>query len=596
VSGDQSNATTTRAVDVVVVGSGVAGLCAAVEAAEAGSTVVVLERDAGLGGASGMSGGACNIVGTPLQTSLGIEDDVDLALEDWIRTGGPTADAEWARRYLERSFTDVYEWCERLGITWAGLSQPDGNSVPRVHTPAGWGLGIIEALAGRAKSLGVEINAGFDVDEIVMANGAAQGIRGSAGGARHQISAGAVVICTGGFASSHELLLEVAPQLRDLPRLLSGGGPSALGQGYRLLLDAGAQFACLDHIWLYPMGTPDPDDGTGVRGVGVRGVSGDIWVNSSGRRFVDEGHRDGGTGARALLAQPGQTAWSIFNSAELPNVRLLGNERWGTPAGSNRAAMEEFWRSTEFVWRADNPADLAQRIGLPVDAFEATVRSFNASVLAGDRYDREQHRSLEALSPLSGPGLMAVQFFPIAVKTFGGVRTDMTCRVVDQASTVIPGLFAAGEVAGMAGGCINGRAALEGTMFGPCLYSGRVAGTAAAESKGRPASGRTRIPSPRSAHNPQEGDPHMTQPVLPEHLLPDDKNFAEVNGITVRKGTMGAFLANLRILSSMPRDAPNREAIVEQVRQALPTMRENGLFELFTFRSPDLAEAIGIEQ
>jgi hypothetical protein len=86
----------------------------------------------------------------------------------------------------------------------------------------------------------------------------------------------------------------------------------------------------------------------------------------------------------------------------------------------------------------------------------------------------------------------------------------------------------------------------------------------------------------------------MPEPVLPEHLMPDEANFAEVNGITVRKGTMGAFLANLRILSSMPHDAPDREAVVEQCRQALPTMRENGLFDLFIFRSPELAEAIGI--
>lgn len=87
----------------------------------------------------------------------------------------------------------------------------------------------------------------------------------------------------------------------------------------------------------------------------------------------------------------------------------------------------------------------------------------------------------------------------------------------------------------------------------------------------------------------------MTEPVLPEHLMPDDQNFAELNGLTIRKGTMGAFLANLRILSGMPGDAPGREAILEQLRQGIPTMRENGLFELFTFRSPELAEAIGIE-
>ena len=87
----------------------------------------------------------------------------------------------------------------------------------------------------------------------------------------------------------------------------------------------------------------------------------------------------------------------------------------------------------------------------------------------------------------------------------------------------------------------------------------------------------------------------MPEPVLPEHLMPDAHNFAELNGITVRKGTMGAFLANLRILSGMSPDAPGRQAIIDQLRQGIPTMRENGLFELFTFRSPELAEAIGVE-
>jgi flavocytochrome c len=485
VIGDRPYATTSHSagggLDVIVVGSGVAGLCAAVEAAEAGAKVVVLERDTAVGGASAMSGAACNMVGTPLQKSHGIEDGVELALADWIRTGGPTADVTWARRYLERSCVDVYEWCENLGITWATLSQPEGNSVPRVHTPATWGRGIVEALAARAESLGVEIDVGVEVEEIIVTDGVAQGVRASSVGAEQRFNAPAVVVCAGGFASSHDLILEVAPQLRELPRLLSGGAPGALGHGYRLLQSVGAQFACLDHIWVYPNGTPDPDDDSGVRGVGVRGVGRDIWLNSAGRRFVDEGNRNGGSGTQALLAQPGQTAWSVFNSSELPNVVLLGNERWGTPAGGDRAAMDKFWGRSEFVWRADNPADLATRIGLPVDTVEATVKNFNASVLAGDDRDPEQGRWLEGVLPLEGPDLIAIQFFPIAVKTFGGVRTDIECRVLDQNSTVIPGLFAAGEVAGMAGGCINGRSALEGTMFGPCLYSGRVAGAAAAE-------------------------------------------------------------------------------------------------------------------
>jgi len=403
-----------RVNDVVVVGSGVAGLGAAVEAAEAGAEVLVLERDGAVGGASAMSAASTSMVGTPLQHAHGIDDDVELALADWIRMGGPTADVEWARRYLERSRADIYEWCADLGISWMALSQPEGNSVPRVHTPAGLGRGIVEALSVRAKSLGVRIEVGVDVEQIVMRDGIAQGVRAStAAGEELQFDARAIVACAGGFASSHDLTIEFAPQLRGLPRLLSGGAPGALDYGYRLLQSVGAQFTCLDHIWTYPNGTPDPDDETGTRGVGVLGVKGDIWLNSAGRRFVDEGSQNRVSGMRALLAQPSQTAWSIFNSAELPNVALVGNDHWGGPAGGDPAVMAEFWRRSEFVWRADTPKELAAKMGLPADAVEASVANLNSAVLAGKDRDPEQQRSLSGVLPISGPDLIAIQFFPL---------------------------------------------------------------------------------------------------------------------------------------------------------------------------------------
>ena len=465
---------------VVVVGSGVAGLSAAVEAAEAGAEVLVLERGDAIGGASVMSAASTSMVGTPLQHAHGIDDDVELALADWIRMGGPTADVEWARRYLERSRADVYEWCADLGIKWMALSQPEGNSVPRVHTPSGFGRGIVEALTVRATSLGVRIEVGVDVKQIVMHDGATRGVRASnAAGEELQFDARAVVACAGGFASSHDLTVEVAPQFRELPRLLSGGAPGALSYGYHLLEGAGAQFTCLDHVWTYPNGTPDPDDETGIRGVGVLGLKGDIWLNSAGRRFVDEGNQNRVSGMKALFAQPGRTAWSIFNAAELSDVALVGNDHWGGPGGGDSAVMAEFWRRSEFVWRADTLEELASKTGLPADAVEASVADFNSAVLAGEDRDPEQQRSLSGVLPINGPALVAIQFFPVAAKTLGGVRTDLECRVLDHNGAVIPGLFAAGELAGMAGGCINGRAALEGTMFGPCLYSGRVAGAAA---------------------------------------------------------------------------------------------------------------------
>jgi succinate dehydrogenase/fumarate reductase flavoprotein subunit len=79
------------------------------------------------------------------------------------------------------------------------------------------------------------------------------------------------------------------------------------------------------------------------------------------------------------------------------------------------------------------------------------------------------------LQPIEVAPLYAIQFLPLARKNFGGVRTDLGCRVLRPDGTAIEGLFAAGELAGMAGGHINGHAGLEGTMLGPSLFSGRVA-------------------------------------------------------------------------------------------------------------------------
>jgi predicted oxidoreductase len=470
-----------EAVDVLVVGAGVAGLSAAVRAAEAGARVLVLEREPQVGGASSMSGAACCIVDTPLQQAQGIADSVDVALADWAAMGGPTADLRWARRYLRDSRRQVYDFCEELGIRWESLAQPEGNSVPRWHVPTGWGRGIVDALLVRASAAGVRVVCDAGVTGLLRGDdGAVRGVTATVAGHALRYEAGAVVVCAGGFAGSHTMVLDLAPALAALPRVLSGSSATSVGLGHDLLASAGATFSNLDHIWVYPNGTPDPADPTGQRGLGVRGADGDIWLNREGRRFHDETLRGGHSGTRALLAQPGQTAWSVFTAAEMPKVLLIDNEYWATPAGPRPAAMSEFWEHSAYVRRGDTPAELASAIGLPQAAVAQAFADFNRAIDAGLAVEPQYGRSLAGVPRLQGPGLVAIQFFPMAQKNFGGVRTDLDCRVLDERDEPIEGLFAAGEVAGMAGGSINGRAALEGTMFGPCMYSGSLAGTAAA--------------------------------------------------------------------------------------------------------------------
>jgi flavocytochrome c len=469
-----------QAFDLVVIGSGVAGLAAAVEAAAAGLDVVVLESAADIGGASVMSGAACCIVDSPLQRALGIADSVELALADWADTGGRTADLDWARRYLTDSATDVYAWCAELGIEWETVGRTEGNSVPRWHVPKGWGRDIVEALERRAVALGVTVRTATPARRLVVDGGSVTGVEiGPDGGRPEVLSAPAVAVCAGGYVNRIEMVLEHAPQLRALPRLLSGGAPTAVGAGHDLLAACDAQFVHLDHVWVYPTGTPDPCDPSGTRGLGIRGVASEIWLNREGRRFHDETERGGRSGTRALLAQPGRTAWSVFRAADAGQVLLIDNEYFGNPGGPDPAGMARFWAESAYVWKGEGPAELARAAGLPEDAVVASIEAFDAAVRSGATTDPATGRALAGLAPLTGR-LLAVQLFPMAQKNFGGVRTGPDCEVLDVHGAPIAGLFAAGEVAGMAGGSINGRAALEGTMFGPCLYSGRVAGRAVA--------------------------------------------------------------------------------------------------------------------
>ncbi|OAP55012.1 hypothetical protein AYL99_10712 [Fonsecaea erecta] len=469
-----------KPIDVIVVGSGVAGVSAAIEAAVQGSEVVVLEAQSNLGGASIISGGACCFVGTSLQQEQKVQDSVELALSDWVTFGGPTADIAWARKYLEHSRVDVCEWLENMGVRWTTLMQPEGNSVPRWHLPEGWGRAIMSRLIERAKALGVNFKTRACVRRLIVENETVNGVDVLFNGALHTLLAANVIVTTGGFSGNMAKVMDWAPCLRSVSRVLSGGSVAAKGLGHDMLFrDAGADLVCLDHIWVYPVGTPDPTDPEGKRGLGVRGFRTDIWLNSEGRRFHNEHLKGPRSGTPALLSQPDQTLWAIFPQSDIDNLEIINNPEFFPPplAGHTPAAVKSFWADSAHAWLAKDIGELCQATGLPVDNAREAIDAFNADIIAGRSQDSRFGRPLAGLVPLT-ENLAAIQLYPMAQKTFGGVRTDLECRVLNQSNRPISGLYAAGEVAGMAGGCINGRAALEGTMYGPCVYSGRVAGKA----------------------------------------------------------------------------------------------------------------------
>ena len=141
--------------DVIVAGSGGAGLAAALDSLEQGASVLVVEREDEMGGATAISGGGCFIVATPLQAEKGVDDTTEKALEEWLRWGQGSAHEEWARFYIEKGCDALFHWMAGLGVVWDALNHQEGNSVPRWHHPQGGGKGLWQALYDAAQQRGV---------------------------------------------------------------------------------------------------------------------------------------------------------------------------------------------------------------------------------------------------------------------------------------------------------------------------------------------------------------------------------------------------------------------------------------------------------
>jgi flavocytochrome c len=464
--------------DILIVGAGAAGATAAIDAAEAGAQVVVLEALAEFGGTAATSGGGICIAGSSLQEQRGIADSPRAALEDWLAFGGPEADEDWADLYLRSSASGLFDWLSELGVEWTGINPQEGNRVPRWHAPKGAGHGLMQTVEQYVRKLPIHWEFGARVVDLVQSGGRISGaIAEYADGSRKEFAARAVLLASGGFNNNPEMVRTYAAKQARGHKVLLGGGRGATGDGHALLERLGAQFVNLDVIWMYPYGTPDPADPDGLRGLVLRGMDSDIWVNQRGERFHNEALRGGASGASALLAQDPPRCWSIIDArmAERVTVSDPAYQTNGAPA---RDSIQRLLETSPFIARGATIAELAEAAAVHASTLETTIEEHNALLASGADVDPLFGRPLGRLEPIESAPFYAIQFLPLARKNFGGVRTDLECRVLRPDGSAIDGLFAAGELAGMAGGHINGRAGLEGTMLGPSLFSGRVAAKA----------------------------------------------------------------------------------------------------------------------
>jgi predicted oxidoreductase len=470
--------------DIAIVGAGAAGIAAGIEARAADARVIAFEQAAEPGGAAIISGGGCLVVGSPLQKANGVDDTPDLAFSDWVAWGGPSTDVVWARYYIEHTLHDLYHWAEGFGARWVDLKFQEGNSALRWTRTERNGLGLMERLIEGFRAKGGKIVTETEITGLRRDGGRVVGLdgRNTRTGEPMTVRSKAVVVASGGFNSNLDMVLEYNPGLRN-DKVLEGSGRGSTGAGHKLVREAGGYLTHMDHIWFYIYATPDYRDPAQRRGLVFRLVPGNIWVNQQGRRFHNEAMSGGNSASPALLAQSPRHAWAIMDTAMTATMEIA-DPYYRDGDKVVRAKVVELLESSPYIRKADTLAALAERMQVDVPTFLATVERYNSACQAGLATEPEFGRPLKSSKAFDTPPYYAVQIFPLARKNFGGVKTDLQCRVLNKHFEPIAGLYAAGEVAGMAGGHINGRAGLEGTMLGPSLFSGRVAGGWAAQAAG----------------------------------------------------------------------------------------------------------------
>jgi predicted oxidoreductase len=433
-------------------------------------------------------------------------------------------------------FFPVVGWAERGGYTATG----PGNSVPRFHITWGTGPGIVapfQAAIEQAEVRGLltilprhRVTALTTTDgrvtgasgEVLAPSGAARGTASSREVVgSFEIVAGATVVASGGIGGNHELVRRNWPDRLGTPPTSMIAGVPAYVDGSMLAVAEGAGTRLIngDRMWHYVEGIQNHDPVWPLHGIRILPGPSSLWLDATGRRLpvpLFPGFDTLGTLAHlrttghdhswfVLSGKIVEKEFTLSGSEQNPDLTgrdlpLLVKSRLGKGAAAPVQAFLD--AGADFVVR-DTIGELiegmralpggealdAERVRLEVEARDreidndftkdaqiAMLRS--ARAYRGDRLVRtaDPHRILD---PKSGP-LIAVKLHILTRKSLGGIETDLDARALRADGAPVPGLFAAGEAAGFGGGGVHGYRALEGTFLGGCLFSGRIAGRAAA--------------------------------------------------------------------------------------------------------------------
>ncbi|MFU0841478.1 MAG: Flavocytochrome c [Burkholderia sp.] len=456
--------------DIIVVGSGFAGLAAALEARLKGASVLLIEKMPVFGGNSAVNGGAFAVAGSPLQEKEGIKDSPELMLKDMIRSGRGLSHVDLLKMIVEGT-RPAFDFTVEHGVKYKNFVQHfGGHSVPRImQTIESTGGGITRPLADSCRKHGVDMHLYAKMESFVRSSDGR--VIGLVVRERYRfpdeksgvvVNYGArkgVVMATGGFSRNVWFRSQQDPSLDN--RLDSTNQPGATGEGLLAMLAIGGAPVQLDQIQLGPWASPD-EKGFGLVSQfnTIAGFPKGIMVDvRTGKRFCNE------------LADRKARSDAILSQMEngKPVYPVCFTDKKGVEKAQTLRNGLKFKVIREFA----TLDDLAKGYGIPAEGLKAQVARFNEFVEKGE--DKEFHRPLQLAIKLDTPPFYAARVWPKVHYCMGGVGINRRAEVVDVMGRVIPGLYAAGEVTGGA----HGASRLGGCAIADGLVFGRIAGDSA---------------------------------------------------------------------------------------------------------------------
>lgn len=438
--------------DVIVVGSGAAGLSAAVSAAQNGSKrVLVLEKTPTLGGHTILSTGYMSVLVHDGADEATYTKAVERIMEVFLKTGEGRGNPQLVRQLVEKS-EDAHQWLSSLGLVWTPQSyQTLAGLTSRSFIPslvrAGYDYIVTLNKAARMHGVTTLLNAEANL-LYVTPQGAISGIRARVNGVEKMFTAKAIVLATGGFGGNVAMREHYDPRLDATFTTTADpyqeGADPATGDGIVLARKLGADLVDMDCIQIIPFWGGRLTDYVGA----------DIYLTGEGRRFVNEGD-----------------SWKHIASKiwQLPN-----RECWVvTDSQSSKGASRSVKLMKDIVQKADSIEEMAAGMQVSPRVLKETLERYNRFVREGVDFDFGKTTFTQDISQppyYYGKEHLYVHY------CCGGLRFDERARVLRKDLSVIPGLYAAGEVTGG----LHGADRVGGWAITDCIVYGRIAGKEAA--------------------------------------------------------------------------------------------------------------------